>query len=66
MHGKKFDAAFVVLPPVGAAEHPASTSALTPRAARPANAVLREVNVTVSSKITPGTLPSELAPRYSE
>ncbi len=66
MQGRKLDAALVVVLEVGAAEHPASTSALTPRAARPANALLREVNVTVSSKITPGRMPGELAQRYSK
>jgi hypothetical protein len=65
MHGRNFEAALVLELLVGAAEHPASTSALTPRVARPANAVLREVKITVSSKITPGGAPGELAQRYS-
>ncbi len=64
MHGRKFDADLLGLVSDGAAEQPVSTRALTPIVARPARAALREVNVTVSSKITPGTMPGDSAQRY--
>jgi hypothetical protein len=51
MHDRKSVLALVGVS-VGAAAQPVSANALSPIVARPATAALREVNFTVSSKIT--------------